>query len=83
MSHAIRRSNNEGLNGENFIKNELIPFLKNGASYMNLPKNQNKIKPKKLFVETNDKKGLVSLDWQREKQCWLLSGYFKTDKKKR
>lgn len=50
---------------------------------MNLPKNQNKIKPKKLFVETNDKKGLVSLDWQREKQCWLLSGYFKTDKKKR
>ena len=83
LAHIIERRNQDGFNGKEFVKNELIPLLKNGASYMNLPRNQNEAKPKKLFVETNDKKGLVSLDWQGEKQCWLLSGYFKTDKKKR
>ena len=81
LIHIIERRNQYGLNGEEFVKNELISLLKNGASYMNLPKNKNEVKPKKLFVETNDKKGLVSLDWHGAKQCWLVSGYYKTDKK--
>ena len=44
---------------------------------MNLPKNQNKIKPKKLFVKTNDKVGIIALDWYGDKQ------YYKSDKNKR
>lgn len=83
LAHIIERRNNEGLNGENFVKNELIPLLKNGASYMNMPKNKNEQLPKKLFVKTNDKIGIISLDWYGDKQCWCVSGYYKSDKNKR
>ena len=83
LAHIIERRNNEGLNGENFVKNELIPLLKNGASYMNMPKNKKEQLPKKLFVKTNDKIGIISLDWYGDKQCWCVSGYYKSDKNKR
>lgn len=83
LAHIIERRNNEGLNGENFVKNELIPLLKNGASYMNMPNNKNEQLPKKLFVKTNDKIGIISLDWYGDKQCWCVSGYYKSDKNKR
>ncbi len=83
LAHIIERRNNEGLNGENFVKNELIPLLKNGASYMNMPKNKNEQLPKKLFVKTNDKIGIISLDWYGDKQCWCVTGYYKSDKNKR
>lgn len=80
LAHIIEQRNNEGVNGEEFVKNELIPLLQNGASYMNLPKHKNETLPKKLFIETNDKKGLISLDWYNGKQCWLVSGYYKHKK---
>lgn len=83
LAHIIERRNNEGLNGENFVKNELIPLLKNGASYMNMPKNKNEQLPKKLFIKTNDKIGIISLDWYGDKQCWCVTGYYKSDKNKR
>lgn len=83
LAHIIERRSNEGLNGEEFVKNELIPLLKNGASYMNLPKNKNEQLPKKLFVKTNDKIGIISLDWYGDKQCWCVTGYYKSDKNKR
>lgn len=82
LIHIIERRNKYGLNGEEFVKNELIPLLKNGISYMKTPEKNSKKLPNKLFIETNDKKGLLSLDWYGSKQCWLLSGFFKIDKNK-
>ena len=58
-------------------------MLKNGASYMNMPKNKNEQLPKKLFVKTNDKIGIIALDWYGDKQCWCVTGYYKSDKNKR
>lgn len=82
LIHIIERRNKYGFNGEEFVKNELIPLLKNGVSYMKTPEKNSKKLPNKLFIETNDKKGLLSLDWYGSKQCWLLSGFFKIDEKK-
>ena len=83
LAHIIKRRNQDGFDGNEFVKNELIPLLKNGASYMNMPKNKNEQLPKKLFVKTNDKIGIIALDWYGDKQCWCVTGYYKSDKNKR
>ena len=84
LAHIIRRRNEQGYDGVEFVKKELIPLLKSKLVREIDAINKKTKKPeKRLLIETPDKEGIISLSFNSKKQCYLLSGYYKNAKRKR
>lgn len=79
ISHIIDERNEQGINGEEFVKNELIPLLKTKITEQ-IKADKKDSKPKALMVYTQDKEGVIMLDWKGKRNAWLLTGYYKVKK---
>lgn len=79
IAHIIDERNEQGINGEEFVKNELIPLLETKITEQIKTNKQDK-KPKALMVYTPDKEGVIMLDWKGKRNAWLLTGYYKVEK---
>ena len=79
IAHIIDERNEQGINGEEFVKNELIPLLKTKITEQ-IKADKKDSKPKALMVYTQDKEGVIMLDWKGKRNAWLLTGYYKVKK---
>ena len=79
IAHIIDERNEQGINGEEFVKNELIPLLETKITEQ-IKTNKQDEKPKALMVYTQDKEGVIMLDWKGKRNAWLLTGYYKVKK---
>lgn len=79
IAHIIDERNEQGINGEEFVKNELIPLLETKITEQ-IKMNKQDEKPKALMVYTPDKEGVIMLDWKGKRNAWLLTGYYKVEK---
>lgn len=79
IAHIIDERNEQGINGEEFVKNELIPLLKTKITEQ-IKADKKDSKPKVLMVYTQDKEGVIMLDWKGKRNAWLLTGYYKVKK---
>ena len=79
IAHIIDERNEQGINGEEFVKNELIPLLKTKITEQ-IKADKKYSNPKALMVYTQDKEGVIMLDWKGKRNAWLLTGYYKVKK---
>lgn len=79
IAHIIDERNEQGINGEEFVKNELIPLLETKITEQ-IKSNKQDNNPKALMLYTPDKEGVIMLDWKGKRNAWLLTGYYKVEK---
>lgn len=70
LSHIIRRRNEEGYNGEEFVK-QLPDIINNGKVY------KKEGHTKRIYVGTETAEIAIKLEWEDIDKIWLVSGYVK------
>ncbi len=67
-SHIIRRRNEEGYNGEEFVKQ--LPDIINNGKVIDRDKSLGR-----LYVLNNNKEVAIRLTWDNKERNWLVSAY--------
>ena len=70
LSHIIRRRNEEGYNGEEFVK-QLPDIINDGKVY------KKEGHTKRIYVGTETAEIAIKLEWEDKDKIWLVSGYVK------
>lgn len=87
LAHIIRRRNEEGNNGEEFVK-QLPDIIEHGKVYSKIAKINNegryirKNEEDRVYIGTRDKEIVIRLTWNDETNNWLLSGYIRYEENK-
>ena len=87
LAHIIRRRNEEGNNGEEFVK-QLPDIIEHGKIYSKIAKIDNegryirKNEEDRVYIGTRDKEIVIRLTWNYETHNWLLSGYIRYEETK-
>lgn len=87
LAHIIRRRNEEGNNGEEFVK-QLPDIIEHGKIYSKIAKINNKgsyvrkNEEDRVYIGTRDKEIVIRLTWNNETNNWLLSGYIRYEENK-
>lgn len=87
LAHIIRRRNEEGYNGEEFVK-QLPDIIEHGKIYSKIAKIDNKGRyvrkneEDRVYIGTRDKEIVIRLTWNDETHNWLLSGYIRYEENK-
>lgn len=68
LSHIIRRRNEEGYNGEEFVKQ--LPDIINNGKVIDRDKGLGR-----LYVLNNNKEVAIRLTWDNKERNWLVSAY--------
>lgn len=70
LAHIIRRRNEEGYDGEEFVK-QLPDIINNGKVY------KKEGHTKRIYVGTETAEIAIKLEWEDKDKIWLVSGYVK------
>ncbi|MDY5051597.1 MAG: DUF1073 domain-containing protein [Candidatus Mucispirillum faecigallinarum] len=70
LAHIIRRRNEEGYDGEEFVK-QLPNIINNGKVY------KKEGHPDRIYVGDDIHESSIRLSWNGEERTWLVSGYIK------
>ncbi len=70
LAHIIRRRNEEGYDGEEFVK-QLPDIIKNGKVY------KKEGHTNRIYIGTENIEAAVKLEWEDKERVWLVSGYVK------
>lgn len=70
LAHIIRRRNEEGYDGEEFVK-QLPNIINNGKVY------KKEGHTKRIYVGTETAEAAIKLEWEDKDKIWLVSGYVK------
>lgn len=87
LAHIIRRRNEEGYNGEEFVK-QLPDIIEHGKIYSKIAKIDNKGRyvrkneEDRVYIGTRDKEIVIRLTWNDETHNWLLTGYIRYEENK-
>lgn len=87
LAHIIRRRNEEGNNGEEFVK-QLPDIIEHGKIYSKIAQINNegryirKNEEDRVYIGTRDKEIVIRLTWNYETHNWLLSGYIRYEENK-
>ena len=87
LAHIIRRRNEEGNNGEEFVK-QLPDIIEHGKIYSKIAKIDNegsyirKNEQDRVYIGTRDKEIVIRLTWNDETHNWLLTGYIRYEENK-
>lgn len=87
LAHIIRRRNEEGYNGEEFVK-QLPDIIEHGKIYSKIAQINNKgsyirkNEQDRVYIGTRDKEIVIRLTWNYETHNWLLSGYIRYEENK-
>ena len=74
LSHIIRCRTENSHDGIQFVR-DIPSLIKYGKLF-------HEDGAKKAFIETADKKSVISLDWLGDSRVWLLTAYFKDENKR-
>ena len=87
LAHIIRRRNEEGNNGEEFVK-QLPDIIEHGKIYSKIAQINNegsyirKNEQDRVYIGTRDKEIVIRLTWNDETHNWLLTGYIRYEENK-
>ncbi len=87
LAHIIRRRNEEGNNGEEFVK-QLPDIIEHGKIYSKIAQIDNKGRyvrkneEDRVYIGTRDKEIVIRLTWNDETHNWLLTGYIRYEENK-
>lgn len=87
LAHIIRRRNEEGNNGEEFVK-QLPDIIEHGKIYSKIAQIDNKGRyvrkneEDRVYIGTRDKEIVIRLTWNDETHNWLLTGYIRYEETK-
>lgn len=87
LAHIIRRRNEEGNNGEEFVK-QLPDIIEHGKIYSKIAQINNegsyirKNEEDRVYIGTRDKEIVIRLTWNDETHNWLLTGYIRYEENK-
>lgn len=87
LAHIIRRRNEEGNNGEEFVK-QLPDIIEHGKIYSKIAQIDNegryirKNEEDRVYIGTRDKEIVIRLTWNDETHNWLLTGYIRYEENK-
>lgn len=87
LAHIIRRRNEEGNNGEEFVK-QLPNIIEHGKIYSKIAQIDNegryirKNEEDRVYIGTRDKEIVIRLTWNDETHNWLLTGYIRYEENK-
>ncbi|MDE7169416.1 MAG: hypothetical protein K2N67_04395 [Mucispirillum sp.] len=68
LAHIIRRRNEEGKDGEAFVK-QLPEIIKKGKVF------EKEGHPNRKYIFKDDKEGAIRLDYDGKDKIWLVSAY--------